>query len=167
MRFVIAGEFVIRYTPPPSQPGWDGPLVLRNGVTTAGLNYLLNQGFRAGSRPAGWFIRLIDDAGFSALSSSDTHASHPGWAEFLGVASGQGVAWSPPAAADGILATTTPATIGLTASGTIRGAFLASQQATGSGSGPVLYSTAAADAGRAVAAGGSLSLTYTLKLIPR
>lgn len=54
-------------------------------------------------------------------------------------------------------------TFSITASGTVRGAFLASQQATGSSSGPTLYCTAVADAGVAVVSGGTLTFSYKLR----
>jgi hypothetical protein len=168
MRLGLAGEFAIRYAPPPGAPGWAGPLVLANGPTTEGADYLLGAGFRGAARPGSWHLGLIDEAGFTALAAADTHASHPGWAEFTGVSGSARPAWPvAAAAAGGQLAGSGPATVTLTASGSVRGAFLASQAAVGTGGGATIYATAAAAAARAVAAGGTLSITYTLRLVPR
>lgn len=57
-----------------------------NGITTPGLNYLLEVGFRGDAmspvaQRAPWYAGLIDDASFSAVNPADTVAVHAGWIE--------------------------------------------------------------------------------------
>lgn len=140
-----------------------GSLTFPNGPTVDGVNYLANCGFRGGARIAAWYVGLINETGFVALDEFDSHSSHGGWSEFTNIAGGLRQPWSPAAAVDGLLDSPNVA-FSITASGTVRGAFLASQQATGTSSGPTLYCTAVADAGVAVVNGGALTFSYKLRI---
>lgn len=165
MLHLSTGLYELRYRDPFGGPGWR--LVIPNGVTVEGANYSLEAGFRGGPKYATWYAGLIDDVGFSGLSNGDTHASHPGWAEFAGIYNSLRPAWTTSPAAGGVLTSSASTTFQITSAGTVRGTFLASRQAVGTGAGPVLYSTAAAAAGRAVSPGGILTLSYSLRLNPR
>jgi len=57
-----------------------------NGITDAGIHYLLEVGFRSDagmpvSQIAPWYGLLIDDAGYTGVDASDTMSSHTGWTE--------------------------------------------------------------------------------------
>lgn len=161
MRTAVSGLYALRYFHPDGTPGWD--VVIPNGVTIAGVNYLGNTGFRASARVATWFLGLVDDSGFTGLNPADTLAAHPGWGEFTSVYLGQRPAWSPAPPGAGLMGYTSPALFQITAAGNVRGAFLASVQPTGLSPG-VLYSTGAMAAGKPVAAGGTLTVGYATKL---
>lgn len=138
-----------------------------NGPTYEGLNYLLETGFRAGARASTWYIGLISNTGFSAIDPTDTHASHAGWTEFASLSGANRVAWTPGAAVGGLVESSSPTVLTVTASGTIRGAFLDSRQAVGTGGTATLYCSGAADSGLAVVAGGTVTINYSLRLTPR
>lgn len=162
--FVQQGEFRLTYTPPGGGKGWEA--LIPNGPTVEGINYLLEAGFRGRSLVNPWYIGVIDNAGFSALSSADASGSHPGWNEYTAVASGNRPQWVPAGAVGGQLVSSVSATVSITADGSVRGAFLASRQPTGLNSAGVLYATAAMNAGLAVSAGGTLTITYSTRLRP-
>jgi hypothetical protein len=160
----VAGDFRLEYVPPDGTPGWAADVP--NGPTTEGLNYLLNAAFRGGTPVAQWFLGLVDNSGFVRVAAADTHANHPGWAEFHQVYLGRRPAWDPLPAADGALGPNVQAEVLLVGAGTIRGAFLASRQPVGPVPGATLYCTAAAAAGLAVAAGGKVRVSYRLRARP-
>lgn len=137
-----------------------------NGVTTEGINHLLNRVFRGGAGFSTWYGGLIDNTGSPVLAAADTHVSHPGWSEWTGVFGSNRATWVPVAAAGGNMASANMV-FSITASGTVRGALLASQQAIGSASGQVLYATGLADAGVPVVNGGTVTLSYIIRLTPR
>ena len=160
----IAGIFNFDYRDPKSRKR-DWAFFVRNGVTTEGVNYLLNAGFRGGAVQPNWYLGLIDNAGFSLLDPGDTHASHTGWGEYTGIFLSSRPAWNIlTAASGGILASSSPSIFQITANGSVRGALVASQMAVGTGAGAVLYSTGAMSAGMSVSAGGTLSVTYSGQL---
>lgn len=163
VRSRLAGDFLLSYRDPRSRR-LDWTRQFPNGVTVEGVNYLLNAGHRGGAQQALWYVGLIDNSGFSSLSSADTHAAHPGWAEFTSVFGGSRAAWTPTAANGGAVTDPAPASITVTANGTVRGALLASRQAVGTSSGAVLYATGAMGTGLAVTAGGILTVSYTARL---
>lgn len=134
----------------------------RNAMTTEGANYLQNAGFRGGSQVTPFRIGLIDATGFSTVDGADTHASHAGWGEFTSLFGTDRAAWSPTAAATGVLTNPTATTLQATADGSLRGAFLASRAAVGDTAAGVLFCTAVAGSNLPVAAGDTIYLTYTL-----
>lgn len=143
---------------------WDS--VFPNGVTYEGSHYLLNGGFRGATLQPNWFVGLISDGGFAGLDTLDTHAAHAGWSEFTGVSGSNRGPWLPTAASGGTLMGP-PVVLSVTANGSVRGALLASRQPVGLASGAVLYCTGAAAAGLAVSAGGTVTLSYQLRIRPR
>lgn len=105
----------------------------KNGVTLATLDNLLDTYLGAGTTVAAWYIGLIDNVGFTALSPSDTMASHSGWSEFTGY-SGNRVVWSPGASSSQSKSNGTPASFTTTsAPAVIRGAFLCSDASSNAG----------------------------------
>lgn len=160
----VAGVFDFWYRDPKSRKR-DWGFYVTNGVTTEGVNYLLNTNFRAGTQQPLWFLGLIDNAGFSLLDPGDTHASHTGWGEYTGIFLSSRPNWNVVTAANGgILASSSPSIFSITANGSVRGALVASRQLVGVGAGAVLYSTGAMSAGMSVSAGGTLSVTYSGQL---
>lgn len=160
----IAGVFNFDYRDPKSRKR-DWCFYVPNGVTTEGVNYLLNASFRVGTQQPNWYLGLIDNAGFSLLDPGDTHASHTGWGEYTGIFLSSRPAWNvATAAGGGILPSSSASVFQITANGSVRGALVASQMAIGTGAGAVLYSTGAMSAGMAVSNGGILSVTYSGQL---
>ena len=140
----------------------DGRLInkitLPNGIVNQGKNNVLDVMFNNSSQTDPWYIGLIDAAGFSALASTDTLASHPGWSE--AVFTGARQAWSPAAAANQRLTDT--ATFTMTGAGTVKGIFLCDQAA---GSAGILWSTALSPVGDvAVIAADTLNIQYDLSI---
>ncbi len=160
----IAGKFWFSYRDPKSRRrDWD--FLVPNGVTGEGVDYLLNTAFRGGAQQANWYLGLIDNSGFSALDSGDTHAAHAGWGEYTSIFLGLRPAWNVATpASGGIVPSSSVSVFQVTANGSVRGALVASRQAVGVGAGAVLYSTGAMSAGMSVSNGGVLSVTYSAQL---
>lgn len=137
-----------------------------NAAVTAGLNYLLDAGFRAQTAVTTWYIGLIDNTGFSALAAADTMASHAGWSEFTSYSQTARPSWTiSNAAASGSLASSSATSFTISADGTIRGMFLTSLS-TKSGATGTLWATATESAGRAVANLQTLEVFYTNTFTP-
>lgn len=150
--------------------GWDGRLLgartFNNGTTDQGVTHLAARMFLGAAAYATWYVGLIDNAGFSELLTTDTHQSHPGWAEYAAVYAGLRVAWAPTAAA-GRFMDAANTILSVTASGSVRGAILASSPTIGTASGQVLYATGTDTEALAVEAGGTVTVGYKLRLSPR
>lgn len=136
-----------------------------NGAVTVGLNSLLNVGFRATTQISAWYIGLINESGFSALSAADTSASHSGWSELTDYSSGTRPAWAPNAASGGTLATTSPVSFTINASVSVRGMFLASSS-TKSSVVDTLWATAVNGSGQAFTSSQTCQVSYSIVLTP-
>lgn len=134
---------------------------LRNGVTTPGLADLLSVAFAAGTQKPAWYVGLIDNASFSAVSSSDTSASHAGWVELTGYTAGARPQWSP-TVTNALAVNATPLEFVPSGSIAVKGLFVASVSTKGGTTG-ILWSTAVLAAVRNLAAGQALEVIYRLR----
>jgi hypothetical protein len=136
---------------------------VKNGITNAGLDKLLNVMFDNATQIANWYIGLIDNASYTALAAADTHASHAGWIENTQYDESTRPEWSPDAASSQSIANATARSFTMSATAAIKGFFIASSNVKGSTSGSVtLWSTAAFSAVRNVADGDTINITYIL-----
>lgn len=132
-----------------------------NAATVEGVTAFLNQAF-VGSAAGPWYMGLIDQSGYVGLSTADTQASHPGWAEWT-FYTGNRPAWTPQGAAGGIMGTLLPSQWVMGSAGQLRGAFLSSFAGKGLGAG-VLYAEAVRSTPRAVSVGDTISVTYAISI---
>jgi len=133
-----------------------------NGVVDVGVNRIFNEYFRNGTSSSAFYLGIINNASFSALSASDTMASHAGWIEFTGYDQSTRVAWGPDAAASRSITNSTPAQFDITGSATLYGLFVV-DNSTKSGTSGNLWSTAAFNSGTvSVTNGDVLKITYSL-----
>lgn len=111
---------------------------------------------------AAWCAGLIDNSGFSALAAADTMSSHSGWSEFTGYSQTTRVAWGPSSSTAQLLTNGTLMTFDISASGTLYGAFITSDN-TKSGTSGTLWSTGAFPSTIPVTGGtDSIRLSYNL-----
>lgn len=144
--------------------GADGKIkwtdTIKNLVTTAGKNSLLDTFLAGSAYTAAWYLGLVDGASTPTFNAADTAASHAGWTESVAYSNATRPAPSFGAAAAGSKASTAVA-FNINATATIAGCFLISNS-TKAGSTGTLYSCGAFSGGsRAVANGDTLNVTYT------
>lgn len=132
-----------------------------NGIVHAGVQHAYDCVFHAGAQITLWYIGLIDNSGYSALSAADTMASHPGWNEFTTYGEATRVQWDTAATSGRTITSATPADFSINGSGTVRGGFLVSNSEKGGSSG-VLWSTGVFANPPTVANGETLKITYSL-----
>ncbi|MFA5758222.1 MAG: hypothetical protein WC942_02455 [Clostridia bacterium] len=93
-----------------------------------GKNTLLNVMFHGVAASHPWYIGLIDANGYASLAATDTYQGindGNGWSEFEDYGTGNREEFEEEAAASQALSNSaTPAYINITASGTVKGAFL-------------------------------------------
>lgn len=106
-----------------------------NGMTTQGLNAALSVELAGGSQVNPWYMGLIDDDGFTAISVDDTMASHAGWTELTSYneATREQLTFGVPAG--GIIATPNYAEFTINATVAIKGVFIASVGTKGGSTG--------------------------------
>lgn len=124
-------------------------------VTEEGKDHLLDVAFDGGSASGTWYLGIIDNSGFSAVSIDDTLASHAGWSE----ASESRVAWTPDPAANGSIQNNTPVTITFVSATTVKGVFLCNASTGTSG---VIFSMVTYDTAISQGAGSTLNVTFRI-----
>ena len=135
---------------------------IKNLITTAGLNKLLDETLAGSAYTAAWYIGLISATSYTTgPAAGDTMASHGGWAEdetYSGAARPT-TAWS--AASSGSKALSAALDYSINGTTTIKGCFLADDSTKGGATG-VLYSAGLFTGGdKAVSSGDTLSVSYT------
>lgn len=137
---------------------------IKNTTMMVGRNLMLNVMFKSVSAVATWYFGLINNSGFTAISTADTMASHAGWAEFTAYSESTRQAWAPNSPSSGGIANTTLSTFTANATGAIYGAFLTSIS-TKSGATGTLWSAAAFTNGTlSVVNGDTINITYSYTL---
>lgn len=135
----------------------------KNGVTNVGKNAFLNAFFNVGTQPANWYIGLIDNTGFTNVSSSDTAASHPLWQEWDDTDDAGRLPWGQGAASGQQVANGSVIETQLTAAGTLQGIFLISD-GTKNGTTGILWATALFSSPLVAEDGDTLKITYATQL---
>lgn len=132
-----------------------------NGIVDEGLNHILDTQFNGGTPVDPWYVGLINSAGFSALSNSDTMSSHAGWAETAAYTEGTRNEWTAGAASSRSVTNAVSLDFSINATVTIRGLFVSSNS-TKSGTTGVLWSTALFASAISAENGDTLKVTYTV-----
>lgn len=129
------------------------------GVTNAGLAHALASEFTGGSIVTTWYLGLINNSPTPTLASSDTLASHAGWAE-SNAYSGNRPAWNNGAVSNNATANASSVNFAMNATLTVFGMFVCS---VSSGTSGTLWCTAAFAGGvQGVNNGDTLQCTYTV-----
>lgn len=132
----------------------------KNGVCNAALTNLLDVYMRQQANST-WYIGLIDGSGYTALAAADTAASHAGWAESSDYTAATRQAWAPSAAASQSITNSTPVTLTINATKTLKGAFLISESTKGGVAGTLLCTGLFTQGDRSVVNLDTLAITYT------
>ena len=137
-----------------------------NTVTTAGKNSLLDVYLRAQTQITTWYFGLISSVSYSAIAAGDTSSSHSGWTEAAGTnapnySQSNRVTAAFSAASSGSMSTSSASAFSITESGTVKGAFLISNNSKDGTSG-TLYSAGLFTVGdKVVSSGDTVNVTYT------
>ena len=161
----------------------DGRLVgvyeFPNGITNEGKDQILDTQFDAATQITTWYLGLIDNANFTALAAADTYdeidQAGNGWDEFSdytdpgnGDSATTRPVWNPDAASSQTITNGTVVVFDITATGTIKGLFLAGggtapENKGDHAAGSTLWATALFDSGDVdVQNGDQLKATYTV-----
>lgn len=150
-----------------------------NAITIEGKNHILNTGFVSGTPIGAWYIGLVSNVGYTALSSADIYdnidQAGNGWDEFAAYTDANNSAstttrplWPSLSVSGGSVTNpTTKAIYDITSSGTVKGLFIAggpnAQLKSNHATGNVLWSSALFNSGDLpVTTGDQLKVTYTL-----
>lgn len=168
----VKGIYVAICRDASGQPLWSevfGNMVMFSGIDVALDAYLSGAPYTVN----GPYLGLISAAGFVAVASSDTMASHPGWTE-AGAAhqpTYSGVrltpTWAP--AANGLKAMPGPVTYTFTGAGTVQGVFLVYGSGATSAidsTGGALYSAGSFATPQPVVPTNTLEVTYAAQMLP-
>lgn len=162
----------------------DGILIdeksMKNGIVNQGLNDILNVMFDGGTQKTSWFMGLINLSGFTALDATDIYddidQAGNGWDTFQSYTDANNASstvtrpeWpADTPSGESITNATTKAIYDITATGTVKGIFIAggtNSQTKGDHTlaGNILWSTALFSGGDvAVVSSDQLKVTYTV-----
>lgn len=135
-----------------------------NDITTAGLTSLLNVYFNAASQITAWYIGLINNSSYSAVSSSDTMTSHSGWAELTNYSETTRPQWSNLSGDNALIGNATPVEFTITTASVIKGIFVVSNNSKGGSTG-TLWNTGIFPVVRSVSVGQKLQVNYRLRAV--
>lgn len=135
----------------------------KNDITNVGKNDLLDVYFKEGTQTleADFCIGLINASGYTGVAAGDTMGSHSGWAEFTSYSQANRVAWGQGAPASQAITNSSPATFDITATATLKGVFVPTEDTKGGTTG-TLWATALFAADVNVVNGDQLRITYTV-----
>jgi hypothetical protein len=150
-----------------------------NGITNEGKNKLLDVMFHGTTPITTWFLGMIANAGYTALAATDAYQNigqaGNGWAEFTdytdagnGGSASTRPEWTEGTAATQAISNASPVIFDITATGTVKGLFLAggtagAQNKGDHAAGAVLWATALFTVGDVpVNSGDQLKVTYTV-----
>ena len=131
--------------------------------TTEGINKTLDVAYDGAAQPT-WYVGLIDDSGFTVISSADTAASHAGWTENQDYTAGTRPAWGPDAASGGSITNGTLVDFAMNATADIRGYFVISDNVKGGTSGTILLAKQFDEGVQSVTSGDTIRVTVTVDL---
>ena len=144
----------------------------KNLSTIEGRNYMLGVAFKDFVKYDTWYIGLISNGSFTAVSEDDVHGSHAGWVEFTDYDEASRVEWENEATPlSGSLAFDEDfiAEFTINAAGVLKGAFVTSDPTKGDGSGAEILWSAAAFANEVgtvtVADDDVIKIGYTVSLV--
>jgi hypothetical protein len=141
---------------------------IHNIVTTEGKNDQLTQYLKGSAYTAGFFVGLVNNAGFTGYLAADTAAQingTNGWAEATPYSNTTRVAWVGGTASGGSIDNSASvASFTINATLTVRGGFLATASAKNATTGK-LYGEADFSVARSVVSGDTLNCTVTLTLV--
>lgn len=135
----------------------------KNILPTINLNDVLNVYFNASSQTTVWYMMMVDNAGFSAFSATDTAASHSGWSENTNTSLASRPAWTPGAASAGSMSNPSATQFNMNPSTTctLKGFALISNNTLGGTSG-MLSAEAALGTPQLCNNGDTLKVTYAI-----
>lgn len=155
----LHGEYEVQCWNEDGSLAWS--FVVPNTLTVEGLTHILNVVFKAATQSTNWFMGLITNTGYTAISADDTAASHTGWTEYTAYTNGSRPGWDTLNVSGGVVINTSPIQFSFTSTGTIRGFFIASTS-TKLGTSGVLMSASEFLAARTILVGQTLTVKYTL-----
>lgn len=133
---------------------------IKNLVTTAGKNDILDKYFAGSAYTATWYLGLVDGGTSPTYAAGDTSSSHAGWTENVAYSNSTRPTPSWNAASSGSKATSATA-FNINGTATIAGTFMISNS-TKSGTTGILYSAGSFTGGNKIVANGdTLNVTYT------
>jgi hypothetical protein len=151
LNLAVGGTFHVECVRPRGNVRWRDKA--KNGVTSAGLDYVLNTCFRGGTAVTTWYLGLVDNSGWTGYNLTDTMSSHSSpntWAENTDYSNANRPTWSPGAPSGNAISNSTTVDFNMTPSSgsrTIKGLFCVSNNTVGGTTG-TLFSTASFAAGR-------------------
>ena len=150
--------------PPEIVGGWftiDG-IVVKNSLTTEGIEYLKNAAVRGSVSPISqWYCGVISNHEFVGAFPSDTMSEHGGWLEATDYSEGDRQQWSPDSPTAGQITNGTAMVVSWTSDVVINGLFIVSNSTKGGTSGTLL-ATAILNSPLSRSSGQTSNLTYTL-----
>lgn len=133
----------------------------KNTIVNEGKNLLLNVMFGATAKISTWYMGLIDNAGFTGNTSTDTASSHAGWTEFATYSQATRPTWGAGTATSQSITNASPSVFDITATATLWGILIKTTN-TKSDTAGTLWSTAQFTSSVSVQNGDQIKMTYTL-----
>lgn len=164
LALAFCGTFDVKCVTPDGKIRWQQ--FVKNGVTTQGLNKILNCFFHLDTLPTAWYLDLTATGATYAVG--DVYATHTGWTYTTNTNYSQAVrpTWAPASSTAASSTNTSTVDFTMAATCTINGIAVVTGSTTKADSaagGGVLWATGAFPGGeQSVVNGDSLKITYTV-----
>lgn len=157
----FSGRFEVVCFGPDGREKWRDDI--RNMVTDAALNDILDVYFHAEAAKTTWYVGLIHSTNYAAgPAAGDTMASHAGWEEGTEYSESTRQEWQEGAASSQQITNATSADFSINATATMKGLFLVSNATKGGSTGVLWTSVLFSGGDQAVGNGDVLKVTYTI-----
>jgi len=156
-RVRLGGTFVLTGLGPDREVKWVEEA--KNLVPNVALQHLINTGILTATQVSKWYV--APTAATPVVAAADTMGGHSGWTEFTGYSQTVRQSWTGARSGQVISNAAALASMAITTTGTLGGAFIVSDSTKGGATGVLFCGGANTGSNRSVSSGDTVTVRYS------